>query len=217
MTDLDLLDAWRGGDVGAGHALVKRHYDSVYLFFHGKVGAEASEDLTQTTFETLCQRREDFRGDSSLRTFLFGIARWKLIRHFERRRSTERPFEPLEDSIHDADLERSLTSLFAAAEREMLLVQALRRLPLDDQLLLELKDYEGLTARELAEVFEVPPGTIASRLQRARERLRGAALRLDARPELLEHTFTNLHDHMRAIRDRLAPPREPDPEPEGRA
>ena len=62
----------------------------------------------------------------------------------------------------------------------------------------------GLTARELAEVFEVPPGTIASRLQRARERLKAAAQRLDARPDLLEHTFTNLHEHMRAIRDRLA-------------
>lgn len=214
MTDLELLDAWRGGDVAAGHALVKRHYDAVYLFFYGKVGAEASEDLTQTTFETLCQRREDFRGDSSLRTFLFGIARFKLIRHFERKRTTERPFEPLEDSIHAMDLamdpamerERSLTSLFAAAEREMLLVQALRRLPLDDQLLLELKDYEGLTARELAEVFEVPAGTIASRLSRARERLRAAAERLAARPDLLEHTFTNLQAHMRAVREILAKP-----------
>lgn len=205
MTDLELLDAWREGDVGAGQALVKRHYDSVYLFFHGKVGAEASEDLTQTAFETLCQRRQEFRGESSLRTFLFGIARWKLIRHFERLRSTRRPFEPLEDSIHDPELERSMTSLFAAREREMLLVQALRRLPLDDQLLLELKDYEDLTARELAAVFEVPPGTIASRLQRARERLRKAATRLAASPDLLEHTLTNLDGHMRGIRSRLAP------------
>lgn len=204
MTDLELLDAWGAGDVQAGQALVKRHYQRVYLFFYGKVGAEVSEDLTQTTFETLCQRREDFRGDSTLRTFLFGIARWKLVRHFERRRTTQQPFAPLEDSIHDPDLERSMTSLFAAREREMLLVQALRRIPLDDQLLLELKDYEGMTARELAEVFEVPPGTIASRLLRARERLTKAARRLTTHPHLLEHTLTDLDRHMRGIRERLA-------------
>jgi RNA polymerase sigma-70 factor (ECF subfamily) len=204
VTDLELLDGWIAGDVEAGHLLVKRHYQSVYLFFFGKVGAEPSEDLTQTTFETLCQRRADFRGDSSLRKFIFGIARFKLIRHFERLRGPGHDHEPLRDSVHDAAFERSMTSLLAARDREMMLVQALRRLPLDDQLLLELKDYEQLTARELAAVFEVPPGTIASRLQRARERLRRAATRFAAHPDLVEDTLTNLDLHMRSLRAVLA-------------
>lgn len=205
VSDVELLEAWRGGDVEAGQRLIKQHYQSVYLFFFGKVGAEASEDLTQTTFETLCQRVEDFRGESALRTFLFGIARWKLVRHFERARAGERPFEPLSDSVYDPGVEKSMTSLLAAREHEILLVQALRRLPLDDQLLLELKDYEGLTARELAEVFDIPPGTVASRLGRARERLKTAATRLATHPRLLEHTLTNLERHMRQIRLALAP------------
>jgi RNA polymerase sigma-70 factor (ECF subfamily) len=203
VTDLELLDAWRAGDVQAGQQLVKRHYDSVYLFFYGKVDAQHSEDLTQATFETLCRRRDAFRGESQLRTFVFGIARFKLIRHFERRRGSRERLDPLEESIHDAELERSLTSLFAAHEREVLLVKALRTLPLDDQLLLELKDYEGLTAAELARVFEVPPGTVASRLRRARGRLREATERLAARPDLVEHTLTDLDACMRAIRARL--------------
>ncbi len=203
MTDLELLDAWSEGDVGAGQGLIKRHYEAVYLFFYGKVGPQVSEDLTQNTFETLCQRRQDFRGESSMRTFLFGIARWKLVHHFERRGGAH-PFEPLEDSIHDPALHRSITSLFAAHDREILLVQALRSLSLDDQALLELKDYEGLTATELATVFEIPSGTVASRLRRARGRLRQAVERLAKRPDLVEQTMTNLDAYMRAIRERLA-------------
>ena len=152
MTDSELLDAWAGGDVEAGQALIKRHYRAVYLFFYGKVGPSASEDLTQATFETLTERRGDFRGDSALRTFLFGIARYKLVHHFEQRRGGDRAFEPLEDSIHDPELQRSITSLFAARDREVLVVQALRSLSLDDQTLLELKDYElGLV--------DFPPGS----------------------------------------------------------
>ncbi len=203
MTDRELLDAWRRGDTLAGQTLVKRYYQGIYLFFYGKVGPEISEDLTQATFEALCERREGFRGDSALRTYLFGIARFKLVRHFERRHNAQRRFEPLADSVHDVALERSLHAMFAEREAEMLLVQALRRIPLDDQLLLELKDYEGMTARELAEVFGVPAGTIASRLQGARERLRKEAERLATRPGLLEYTLTDLQKHMQGIRDCL--------------
>ena len=204
MTDLELLNAWSGGDVQAGQQLIKRHYDAVYLFCYGKVGPQVSEDLTQATFETLCGHPEKFRGDSAMRTYLFGIARWKLVHHFENRAGTGKPFEPLEDSIHDPALERSITSLFAARDREVLVVQALRSLSLDDQSLLELKDYEGMTAAALALVFEIPAGTVASRLKRARGRLRAAVERLAISPDLVEQTMTNLDGYMRAIRERMA-------------
>jgi RNA polymerase sigma-70 factor (ECF subfamily) len=204
VTDLDLLDAWRDGDAAAGQELVKRHYEAVYLFLYGKVDAQVSEDLTQATFETLCRKRDEFRGDSALRTFVLGIARWKLVQHFERKHAARRRFQPLEHSVQDPALDRSIHSLFAARDREMLVVQALRGLPLDDQLILELKDYEGLTAAQLARVFEIPPGTVASRLRRARQRLREGVQRLAHRPDLVEQTLTSLDGCMRAIRERVA-------------
>jgi RNA polymerase sigma-70 factor (ECF subfamily) len=52
--------------------------------------------------------------------------------------------------------------------------------------------------------MEIPPGTVASRLRRARERLRAATERLAERPDLVEETISNLDACMRAIRDRLA-------------
>ena len=49
-TDIQLVDAWRGGDGEAGQALFQRHFDSIYGFFETKCSTEADE-LTQTTAE----------------------------------------------------------------------------------------------------------------------------------------------------------------------
>ncbi|RMG97352.1 MAG: sigma-70 family RNA polymerase sigma factor [Deltaproteobacteria bacterium] len=206
MDDRTLLDAWRNGDASAGQALVSRHYEAVYRFFLGKADPQACEDLVQATFEVLCRRADDFRGDSTVRTFLFGIARHKLLRYYERKRiarDRSAGFDPAVEPLPTEGAERSIVSLFAARDREMLVVQALRTMPFDDQVLLELKDYEGLKARELAEILEIPPGTVASRLHRARKRLAEAVRRLEADPALVERTVTDLDGAMRAIRDRI--------------
>ena len=68
-------------DAAAGKRLVQRHYRRILLFFYSKVGPELGRDLTQDTFETLCARRVAFRGEANVLTYLFGIARWKLVHH----------------------------------------------------------------------------------------------------------------------------------------
>lgn len=200
--DLSLLQAWRAGDRAAGRALIARHYGSVYRFFFAKVAEEACEDLTQATFEVVCRRRDAFRGgDASFKAFLFGVARMKLLEHLRRRRGA---FEPAEESLADPRSEGSLSSLLAARQIEAIVAQALRGLSLDDQLLLELKEYERLTTRELAQLFEVPDGTMAGRIARARQRLREATERLIADPELRESVERDLESCLRSIGDRLA-------------
>ncbi len=201
MDDEQLLEQWRAGDRSAGQRLVKRHYDALFMFLWGKVDEQTSADLTQETFETLCSSHDRFRGDSSVRTYLFGIARWKLVDHLRREQRDQQRIDPLSEGIDAAVVERSVTSLFAHREREALLVRGLRSLPLDDQLLLELKDYENLTARELAGIFEVPAGTMAGRIARARERLRRAVQELSTSPPLAEQTLRGLDSYFREIRD----------------
>lgn len=198
--DLALLTAWRAGDRSAGRALIARHYASVYRFFFSKVAEAACEDLTQATFEVVCRRRDAF--DASFKAFLFGVARMKLLEHIRRRRGAS--FEPAEESLADPRTEGSLSSLLAERQLEHLVAQALRGLSLDDQVVLELKEYEGLTARELAHLFEVPEGTMAGRIARARQRLREATERLVADPELRESVERGLESCMRSIGDRLA-------------
>lgn len=201
--DLALLHAWQAGDRPAGRTLIARHYASVYRFFFSKVPEEACEDLTQATFEVVCRRRDAFRGgDATFKAFLFGVARMKLLEHIRKRRGVT--FEPAEHSLADPRTEGSASSLLAERQLEHLVSQALRGLSLDDQLLLELKEYEQLTARELAQLFEVPDGTMAGRIARARQRLREATERLIADPGLRDSVERDLDSCMRSIGDKLA-------------
>ncbi|PCC75260.1 RNA polymerase sigma-70 factor, ECF subfamily [Nannocystis exedens] len=202
-SDEALLHAWIDGDAAAGKQLVTRHYRRILLFFYSKVGPELGRDLTQATFETLCAKKVVFRGESSVLTYLFGIARWKLVHHLRTRRLHDERFEPLEHSVELPEVDRSITSLFMGRQREALLVRALRSLPLDDQIVLELKEYEGMTSRQLAEIYEVGRDTMSSRINRARQRLTVAVQRAAESVQLIDSTLTGLDECMREIRQRL--------------
>ncbi|MBL8971013.1 MAG: sigma-70 family RNA polymerase sigma factor [Myxococcales bacterium] len=200
--DLELLRQWQSGHTPAGRELVARHYAAVYRFFYGKVDPGFCEDLTQASFEVLCRRRDDFRGGgASFRGFLFGIARMKLIEHV---RGKLRAFDPMEHSVVDPATAGSLSSLLADRQHEHLVAQALRELSLDDQVLLELKEYEQLTLRELADLFATTIGSVAGRVTRARERLRLATERLVADPALRAASVHDLESCMRSIGARIA-------------
>ncbi len=92
-----------------------------------------------------------------------------------------------------------------------LLLEALRHLPIEQQLLLELFDWEGQVGRELAIILNVPEGTVRSRLRAARRALVQAMQRLAASPDLLESTLANLDQWARGLRELTGD----DPEPEG--
>lgn len=202
--DLALLDAWQAGSSAAGRTLVARHYASVYRFFFSKAPEHACEDLTQATFEVLCRRRDAFRGDgATFKGFLFGIARIKLIEYIRGRARQGPTFDPAEHSVVDPQTEGSLSSLLADRQLDHIVAQALRGLGLDDQIVLELKEYERLTTRELAQMFGVPDGTMAGRVARARQRLREATERLLADPALRDSVERDLDSCMRSIGDKI--------------
>jgi RNA polymerase sigma factor (sigma-70 family) len=167
--DRALLDAWRGGDAGAGERLVERHWGVISRFFRHKVGDDAG-DLITTTFLALVERRDDIVGED-VRAYLLAIARRRLIDHL-RGLDRARAFDPALSSL--AAVAPGPASQLAAAQQAELLHQALAELPLDDQLALELAYFEELPGRELALVLGVGEHTVRSRLARARDRLREA-------------------------------------------
>jgi RNA polymerase sigma factor (sigma-70 family) len=168
--DAQLLEAWRGGDHDAGERLVGAHYDSVLLFFRTKAGDEA-DDLVQRTFLRCLEPRSTFRGQSSFRAFLFGVARNVLYEHI-RSRVRDRKADPDFGVSSILDLNpRASTVVFARTEQRRL-IQALQRLPIDIQMTLELHYWEDLSVEETAEALDIPPGTVKSRLHRGRGLLR---------------------------------------------
>lgn len=210
MDDAALLQAWREGDGAAGEELFERHYATVERFFRNKV-AEPDE-LIQQTFIACVEAKTRFRGDSTFRTFLLGIAINVLRTHY---RQVKRQ-RGLSD-LHDAsvgDLGQTPSRILHARDEERLLLEALRRLPLELQLLLELRYWDELKHEELAELLELPRSTINTRLRRGRELLERHLHELAASPQLLHSTLTDLDDWVEQQRRRRPLPalaREPAP------
>lgn len=184
-----LLRRWSEGDEQAGRTFVERHFDDVFRFVRGKL-ATGAEDITQQVFARCAEQPERFRGDGSPRAYVLGIARRVLWNHFrsERRRAGALDKDPI---VH-APAPRSPSSLVRAREEVRVLHAALQTLPLDLQILIELQYWEGLTMQDIAHVLEIPPGTVKSRLARAREQLRTAMESVAVKPDLAKSSFDGL-------------------------
>ena len=182
-SDLELLVAWRSGDPAAGDELVSRHWASVSRFFGGKLGGrhQASDDaaeLISQTFLACVEGKDRIEGDN-VKAYLFAVARRRLAEHFRRRaRAPEVDFAL--SSL--ADLATGPVTEVGRRQRDDLLREGLARIPLDDQIALELAYFENLSTRELAAVLEIAEPTVRSRLSRAREKLRAVLVEL-ATPE----------------------------------
>ena len=196
--DVQLFQAWSVGDRSAGETLIERHYDSMVSFFRAKTGPH-SDDLVQRTFLRCLEARERFRAESSFRTFLFGIARNVLLEFF-RSRTRDARIDPdfTVASIHDQD--PGLSSVVKGRADQRLLVEALKRIPLEMQLALELYYWEDMSVAELAEVLEIPPGTVKSRLFRGRTLLKEAMENLPAAAEVRESVRLQLAQWADAVR-----------------
>ena len=172
MTDHELLEAWRTGDKRAGGELIDRKHAFVVRFFRNKVAVISDEkDLVQRTFASLVESVDRLDDPARLDGFLFGIARNVLL-DYVRRRSRRAPNVSL-DELCIAEIDNtSLTSLTGLRQELRLLAQALRRVSIAEQSLLELRFFEGATAARISELTGLPRGSIDGRLRRALRRLR---------------------------------------------
>lgn len=196
--DRDLLLAWRSGDAAAGQQLIERHLEPIHRFFSNKVSG-ATDDLVQKTFLACVEAVEAFEGRASFRSYVFGIARNVLHRHY---RDRHQAFDPLVVSMSAlAADDRSPADRVTDREEQRLLLRALRALPLELQTLLELAYWEGLPDRELAEILEVPAGTLKSRLRKARQQLEQLMSTLASSPGLLQSSRLTLDAWAAGIRD----------------
>jgi RNA polymerase sigma-70 factor (ECF subfamily) len=175
-----LLTAWRAGDCSKGQALFERYFDCMYRFFSTKVDGADVADLVQRTFLACVEASDSFRGEASVRSFFFGIARNQLRRYYRTRsRSLDLDFGV--SSV--ADLAPSPSSALARGQRAQLLAEALRHIPVDLQIALELRYVEGLRGPELASALAIPEGTVRSRLRRGLAAVRERVETLSQSPE----------------------------------
>lgn len=184
--DLELLARWRDGDAESGNRLVRRHFSAVYRFFVNKVD-EGVSDLTQQTFLALVESRDRIETRVGFRAYLLGVARFKLVHHLRGQYRKGELFSPEHVSVLEVEPDpgTSPTRRIAEGEQRQLLEQALRSLPLDHQITLELHYWNEMSIAEIAVVLDRAPGTIKSRLFRARGMLQAQVRRLCTNPRPL--------------------------------
>ncbi|MFO0633579.1 MAG: sigma-70 family RNA polymerase sigma factor [Nannocystaceae bacterium] len=193
--DIELWRAWRAGDQAAGRSLYDRHAPALHRFFRSKV-AGGDADLMQQTF-LACFERADAVASGQVRAYLFAVARNLVVDRYRRRGVVE----PVTSSV--AQLDPSLGTVLHARHELAALLGAVRRIPFDDQVLIELHYWERLTTAEIAEVLAIPQGTIKGQLVRARERVREALAAALRNPSEVDATLDGLDAWADDVRGRV--------------
>jgi RNA polymerase sigma-70 factor (ECF subfamily) len=177
-TDGDLLAAARQGDTEALDALIRRYQPRVFRFGMKMCGdREEAGDVAQESLLALARHVREFRGDSSVSTWLYAIARNACLKR--RRRSKfaparEESLEWLEARQRDGlfDPAAGPEQAAFAGEIEAALTAAIDALEIGEREVLVLRDIEGLSAPEVAKVLGVSVDAVKSRLHRARVAVR---------------------------------------------
>ena len=160
--DIELLHRAGDGDSAAFHALVDRHAQRLYRLAVSLIGnATDAEDVLQETFVGAFRGLRTFEGRSSVKTWLTRIlvmqaAQWNRSR---RRRVA-------------GSMDDSIPAAAGSPEAAMDVQAALGRLSPEHREVLALREFERMSYEEIAQVLDVPRGTVESRLHRARSELR---------------------------------------------
>lgn len=148
------------GDAAAFDALYRAQAPKLEVFLRRVLGnRQTAEDVMQETFTGIWQRPNGFQPErGTLRAYLFGAASKRAADWW--RKNGARMNSVLDEAIRQD------------SEMNPLIHDAIARLPVEERALMWLREVEGYSYEELAQVFEVPVGTVASRLFTAREELR---------------------------------------------
>jgi RNA polymerase sigma-70 factor, ECF subfamily len=182
--DAECIRRALSGDRSAFAAVAMSWQDRIYNALRKLTGNEQdAADLTQETFLRALDNLASFRGDSSAYTWLFRIAmnlavsrarqvqrrRTMAAGQFRSNRGDESGGDILDGQVSPGE---GPADRVENKERDRLVMEALQRVDEDQRKLLVLRDIEGMDYQQIADVLEVPLGTLKSRLFRARAALR---------------------------------------------
>ncbi len=157
--------------------LLKTIYAGAYRLTQDPTTAE---DLTQETFLKAYAAFHQFEPGTNIKAWLFRILQNTFISQY--RKEKKAPYQTSVDDLEEWELsalEASSESVLPSAEMQALrsmpdtvIVDALKQLPDEFRIPVYLADAEGFSYAEIAEILEIPMGTVMSRIHRARARLR---------------------------------------------
>ncbi len=145
--------------------IYKKYKNDVYNYVYWRVlDREDALDITQEVFIKVYRNLDGFKGRSSIKTWLFAIARNTVTNYLTRNKKKEET--ELEESLFLDNFNRS------EAEMKRTLLLALDKLPLEHAEILRLYYFDRFSYKEIAELMGINIGTVKSRLNRAKKYLK---------------------------------------------
>jgi RNA polymerase sigma-70 factor, ECF subfamily len=164
--DIELVRRTTRGELSAFEQLVERHRPVVVRVAARIVGSHEAEDVSQDAFLRAFHRLDHFRGDAPFRSWLLRITHNAALDHLARRRP-----EPVDPSTLDATEQSQMrppADRLEVRERVERLERKLRGLSYQHRVVLVLRDAEGMSYEEIADITDTPLGSVKGRLHRAR-------------------------------------------------
>ena len=163
VADSELVAKARRGDAGAFHDLVDRHADRLFRLAVSLVGNSAdAEDVVQETLIGAFRGLSRFEGRASVKTWLTRI----LVIQAAQFRRRKRPVQSISET------QPTTKDQPAGSEAKLDVQAAMQQLSPEHRQVIVLRELEQMTYDEIAQVLDVPQGTVESRLSRARAALR---------------------------------------------
>lgn len=176
LTDMEILSEVSSGNIDAYGKIVSRYNGRLYNFvFRFVSDRETAEDIVQETFLRAFRKRKEYRAIANFSTWLFTIA-GNLAKSELRRRKRWRLFSLDRDEESDTGMDLPDESFRPdrVAESSMAddqIQDAIAALPENYRQVILLRDVEGMSYQEIAEIIDCPVGTVKSRVNRARLKL----------------------------------------------
>lgn len=167
-----LVEAAQNGDQRAFGQLIRRHQKRLFRFIYGLLGSfDQAEDVVQEAFVKAYQALGTFRTEYEFYPWLSTIARNLAYNQLTRREKTESL-----DQIKEAGYDPAAESLgpldeLLDDESQRRFYAAVQALPTQYRAVFVLRHFEGMDYSAIASYLKIPPGTVDSRLYRARKML----------------------------------------------
>lgn len=166
--DVSLLASVASGDMNSMKVLYQRHADAVQRFVHSRIRDHFEvADIVHNTMLDVWRSAGRFEGRSSARSWILSIARNKMVDVIRKQARTELadPDETVPDESPNAE------AVIAAAQDAAHVRECLEKLPSHQKSAVHLAFFEEMTYGEIAEVSDVPEGTIKTRIYHAKKLL----------------------------------------------
>lgn len=172
--DAQLISRTLAGQTAAFGQLVEKYQDRLYnTVVHVAGNAEDAQDVVQEAFVQAYLKLDTFQGASAFYTWLYRIAFNVAATHRRRRGSRRAAEQAARTQMPSPSVENGPADQVLRDERCRQVRQALSQLGAEHREILVLREIDGCCYETIAEILELPVGTVRSRLHRARMELRG--------------------------------------------